>query len=296
MVLGARLRLVALVFTIGLLLGLLGQPARAASPGRNGSIAFVFSRPDELPHIWKMDADGSHARRLGPPAARHEPTWSPDGLKVAYWKREPQMSGTLRIMRANGTQLRTLGRFAAVPSELGWSPDGKRIALSAMLDCYRILIIDARSGEIAFRSPCFRGDPAWSPDGRRIAFTKLNGDVFTMDRRGRDVQRLTNTDSYDARPDWAPDGSAIVFTAFGAVAGEGEVAVVGRHGGAVTELTNSAREESNAVFSPNGKRILFDRCCYGPGGIPWIFSMKSDGTDVTRIRPGSNPDWQPLPD
>jgi Tol biopolymer transport system component len=292
-----RRRWLALLILAGSLVAA-SQPALATSEGNNGSIAFVVDPPDGRPHIWKMDADGSHPRRFGPVTARFEPTWSPDGSMVAYWKNEPQQGGSLRIMSADGTWLRTIASFSAVPSELGWSPNGGRIVLAAHVDCYRTLIIDVRSRELVFRSRCLRGQPAWSPDGRRIVYTKLNGDLYTMGRRGGHVRQLTSkTDSveYAFAPDWAPDGSKIVFAATGKLAGDAEVAVVGRRGGAVTVLTDSPREVRNAVFSPDGKRILFDRCCYGPEQRSWIFSMMSDGTDVTPIRPGYSPDWQPLP-
>jgi len=277
-------------------LALLPHPAFATYPGRNGSIAFEYARVGDREHIWKMARDGTARKRIGPPTARWEPTWSPDGTRIAFWKPERGFDGVLRVMRANGRDVTSVRGFTDIGRELSWSPDGSRIALAAFSDFFRIHIVDVSSGTIVFRSRgvphAHDSDPAFSPTGHRIAFVRVRGggrsDIYTTDRNGRHVLRLTDDPMYESAPDWAPDASRLVFIA------DEEVAIVDRGGGPVIVLTNSTRQESNAVFSPNGRRILFDRCCFGPNDASVLFVMDVDGTGVTRLGRGSNPDWQPI--
>lgn len=296
-------RLLAVLAVVGCLVAA-GQPeALAAYPGRNGNIAFEFGEKLRSAHVFTMDSSGEHRRAVDRPGARWEPTWSPDGRMIAYYKPgyhlfQQSWDGFLRIMRPNGDRVGTVAAFAPIGGDMSWSPNARRIVLTSFLSCqdndgwYRIAIVRVRDGECLFatRGATVKYDPAWSPNGRRIAFIKgERGNIFTMRPDGRRTDRVTDTATFKRSPDWAPDGSRIVFIS------DGDVAVVGARGGPITMLTDTAREESDVVFSPNGRRIAFDRCCYGPNDVSKIFKMRLDGSAERVLGRGSNPDWQPLP-
>jgi Tol biopolymer transport system component len=85
--------------------------------------------------IWVMDANGSNAKQLTTtdfPTQNTGPTWSPDGLKIAYSTSESPGAADngIHVMNANGTeQHRLLREGAPIPTgNLSWSPDGTKIA------------------------------------------------------------------------------------------------------------------------------------------------------------------------
>jgi Tol biopolymer transport system component len=85
--------------------------------------------------IWVMNANGSNAKQLtttNAPTQNTGPTWSPDGLRIAYSTSESPgaIDNGLHVMNADGTeQHRVLREGAPIPTgNLSWSPDGTKIA------------------------------------------------------------------------------------------------------------------------------------------------------------------------
>ena len=85
--------------------------------------------------IWVMDANGSNAKQLTTtdfPTQNTGPTWSPDGMKIAYSTGESPGAADngIHVMNANGTEQHRLLREGApiLTGNLSWSPDGTKIA------------------------------------------------------------------------------------------------------------------------------------------------------------------------
>src|SRR6266516_7948027 len=98
-----------------------------------GSLEGRIVLSDETNDIWAMRADATHVRRLtSSPAMEFDPTWSPDGSRIAY--RHWPHNGTSRIfvMTADGSDQRNLTRKDAWGPD--WSPDGRGIAFNSMAD------------------------------------------------------------------------------------------------------------------------------------------------------------------
>ncbi len=114
--------------------------------------------------------------------------------------------------------------------EPAWSPDGRRLAFSRLVDGQRDIFVRERDGAIT-RITNTPGDlselsPAWSPDGAKLAFTRTqsggamiyiansadgSGEVELLPRykeiySGQYLQWAEN-------PAWSPDGKTIAFTA-----------------------------------------------------------------------------------
>jgi Tol biopolymer transport system component len=161
-----------------------------------------------------MRADGTGRNRLTHlPAAAGRPTspvWSPDGRRIAFL-----LPGRLVVMNADGSEQRTLERFAprVFPSSPAWSPDGRTIAFARLsLDGVRehsgIYVADADGGDVHRLTRQIDSSPSWSPDGRQIAFQRLVGfhvsEITLMDPDGGDQVSLTEGGWSDSAPSWQP--------------------------------------------------------------------------------------------
>ncbi len=124
--------------------------------------------------MYTVDADGGTPRILA--AGGVNPTFSPDGTKIAYFDIREGPGHTLRVMNADGTGDRVLLDGQAVdcyyPSteiRPAWSPDGTHIAFSCHEHEHGIRVVGAEGSDL--RTVIRNGlNPYWSPDGSRIAF------------------------------------------------------------------------------------------------------------------------------
>ena len=166
-----------------------------------------------------MAADGSGLVRLtDDPAPDGDPTWSPDGSRIAFWR-----NWDIYTMKPDGTDLRRLTRNA-LASEPAWSPDGNMIAFNSSRDRgnHEIYVMHADgTGAVDLTNDLAKDDshPAWSPDGKRIAFDSVpvaGGEraVWLMKADGSAKVRLPPAPGNDAEPAWSPDGTKIVFSRY----------------------------------------------------------------------------------
>ncbi|HEX9311707.1 MAG TPA: hypothetical protein VGA30_02630 [Actinomycetota bacterium] len=185
-------------------------PATAATPSPSGppiSIASLsgrvtFSMDDD---IFVMRADGSHVRRLTTrPGSEFDPTWSPDGGRVAYRdsRRGINHDDEIYVMNADGSGQRNLTRNRANDWGPAWSPDGSMIAFNSDRDLLPQLYVVRPDGTHLRRLTEIEAEyPAWSPDGKRIAFMSMqpdargsdpNYDVFVVNADGSGLRQLTD--------------------------------------------------------------------------------------------------------
>jgi Tol biopolymer transport system component len=138
-----------------------------------------------------------------------EPTWSPDGKKIA-WSSSRDGNFEIYSMDANGENQKRLTNDPDDDKNPAWqTKSGQKIAFSATRDFNNeIYVIDAADGANPTNlTNDFGWDdyPAWSPDGTRIAFASLrddNGEIYVMDLDGGNPTNLTNNEAFDAYPAW----------------------------------------------------------------------------------------------
>jgi Tol biopolymer transport system component len=260
-------------------------PAEAAYPARNGKIAFVRDGD-----IWTMRRDGTAQRRLTSYARTGrglkdagDPTWSPNGKRIAYHLcRMTRVGRTCDIwtMRADGTRRRQVTRHSAEDTDPAWSPDGRWIAFASVrpsgYGLYRIRATrpHGRPVPLAPIPEChltwceWWGDstPDWSPDGRWIAFARLTNTSGSPSGNERWVEIVPAWDS-DApgrvvgvdrnAPTWSPDGSRIAASGF--VWGDNPVDPEGPSGFNIVHM---------APDGTDARRLT----CYGEGGLNLLYA------------------------
>src|SRR5690242_14322724 len=126
----------------------------------------AFSHADD---VWVADANGEHPRRLTRrPGPELDPSWSPDGKKIAYRdsRRGINNNDEIYVMDSDGRRPRNLTHGPVDEWSPSWSPDGKLIAFFSG-DLY---VMRPDGGDARAITKLEGEYPAWSRDGRRLAF------------------------------------------------------------------------------------------------------------------------------
>ena len=122
--------------------------------------------------IWRQQlATGEAVRLTSDPADESEPTFSPDGSRIAF--RSERDGGGIYIVSAFGGEARLLARHGRRPR---FSPDGTRIAYwvptGTVWYVGKVFTISSAGGPPAPFQPEFASAlfPIWSADGTKLLF------------------------------------------------------------------------------------------------------------------------------
>lgn len=170
------------------------------------------------------------------------------------------------------------------------SPDGKRLAFSALGRVYLMDYPDGTPQAVAPELNLGQHYPVWSPDGLALAFAtwddRAGGEIYRVASTGRRAapQKLTRTSARYSQLAWAPGGDRIVavratsrdmqetLERFGNGLGA-EFVWVPAAGGAVSVIAPTGGRVV-PHFGPDTSRI------YTYSGSEGLVSMRWDGTDT----------------
>ena len=130
--------------------------------------------------------------------------------------------------------------------------------------------------------------PFWSPDGTRLVVeccASGPGTLFLLDGPGAEPVDLAPDVEGATSPAWSPDGSKIAFESVSSRS-LFVVDVTGTTPGPPVELVPGA----GPSWSPDGSRVAYFAEVEGNTDI---FTVASDGTDVTRLTDDPAPDYSP---
>ena len=182
--------------------------------------------------IYLMDIDGRNQRPLvDADGADRAPVFSPDGQKIAFESKAPtqeaastpgstENNDTLEIyvIDIDGTHKMQLTHNDVDDGHPTWSPNGKRIAFSSMVEgIYQIFIMDAAGGtakQLTF-SGASHYHPTFSSDGKRIIYVSNAHNHYTlwmMNADGTNKTQLTNHIGAHFEPSLSRDGKRLVFS------------------------------------------------------------------------------------
>lgn len=179
--------------------------------------------------IWTLPVDGGNAKKITDGMGDdRQPTWSPDGSKVAF---QSFRDGYYHIWTVNsdGSNLTQITSGAFDEREPDWSPDGKFIVYASdVYDNYDIFKINLETGETTQLTSNEANEycPAYSPDGKEIAYVSEQKDapgVYKINALGKPTLVSERKGALSA-PSWSFDGKFMYFTEFtGSYSGLGEI-------------------------------------------------------------------------
>ncbi len=155
------------------------------------------------------------------------PAISPQGDKIVFLSNRDTYFDVYLMNAIDGQIIKKLveGNRTADFEELNiltpgltWSPDGRRIALSAKSGVWDVIyLIDIESEEREILPLKFEGirSVIWSPDGNQLGFIGQNAresDIYLYDLTTKELKNLTNDIFSDLDPVWSPDGKFIYFS------------------------------------------------------------------------------------
>ena len=219
----------------------------------------VFVCGGEPVNICVMNVDGTGFAVLTGTQNNSNPTWSPDGTKIAFTS---YREGDPRVytMNADGTNVQRLvanGADIFFEDHAAWSPDGTRIAFVGATEAgSTIYTATVNGGAVVpvLSNDLFKENLAWSPDGTRIAFDTIN-DLYVVGADGTGLHLLVTGENENTSPAFSPDGSQIAFyrekilrDEFGSIIGrETSIFVTPSTGGAIVNL--NAPDGNNPSWS-----------------------------------------------
>jgi Tol biopolymer transport system component len=254
--------------------------------------------------VYTMDQSGGTQRRLTHRLGLEtDPTWSPDGSRIAWTRGPDGLGGTnqLWLMNADGTSKDRIyldRAFRGDVSDPTWSPDGERLVFTTNRTLH-LINADGSGLRRLIATDMAAGRADWSPDGAWIAFsgrtTESSPALWFVRPDGSDLHQVRALPGGVSWPEWSPDGERIAYLTLHNL--RFSLGIMRRDGTGARHIVDGV-QGWGAVWSPFGKRLLFTAT--DPDGTVGLYRSNRRGGAVQAVgqRPGVhayNPDYRPAP-
>jgi hypothetical protein len=223
----------------------------ALSPGGD-QVAYVNGTG-----IWLQAVGGAAPVQLTTDSSDGSPTWSPDGVSIAFSRERSSGSG-IYVVASNGeSEPRRLTEDSVVAFTPAWSPDGQQIAFvgypspvgGAAPDPSHLYVMTSNGSNVRALPGDDAAQPAWSPTGDRLAFVNSWSSIAVIDVDGSDMHEIYNAAPGPAlSPVWAPDGQRLAFVA-GRTIEDLRVFAIAQDGTALTSVTGEGLAALDVVWA-----------------------------------------------
>ncbi|KAF0134214.1 MAG: fibronectin I domain-containing protein, partial [Candidatus Saganbacteria bacterium] len=234
-----------------------------------------------------------------------EPTWSPDGSKIAF---SSNRSGDyeIYIMNSDGANYINLTNNPAYDGKPKWSPDSTKITFvsdrSGNKDIWTMNSDGSNLKQLTDLT-IIDNDPCWSPDSSKIAFSSNrsgNYNIWEINADGSSIpKKITSGEANDIEPSWSKWGIAFTSDRFG----NKEIWMIDENGTQEAfRLTNDRNYEPCwspfAIPLSDGSNRPLITFTSNRQGNPDIFVMDTDGVDQSKsltdyTNTDCNPAWSP---
>jgi Tol biopolymer transport system component len=222
------------------------------------------------------------------------PSWSPDGITLAYHSDQNGNWDIWLTQIGSGQQLNRTADHTGIDHYPSWSPDGTQIAFLSQREGlpYGVFVMPTRTGtphEVAAVAAWF-GPPLWSKDGTKLAYPVKEGQETFMEIhsiRTRDSQRilLPGKSWYRFDLSWSPDERLVAYLDTTATYSEiTRLLVLNISKGEAFAVTDGRTNVWSPRWSPDGRSLFFVSNRGGSMDL-WRQSMSMDG----------KPTGEPLP-
>jgi len=259
--------------------------------------------------IYIIDA-GSGASRLASAGVQDavQPSWSPDGRRIAFWGVREGARDIFTIGREGG-QAASVTNDDALDWNPVWSPDGAYLYFSSnrggAMNIWRIAMDAAGKAAGAPESigvpSSYAAAISFSADGKRLAYANCqrSSNIYLVGFDAAQEQivgaprPLTQGIKETLYPTFSRDGAWIAYSQFGL---HEDVVVVRPDGRDLRRITDDAARDRAPRWSPDGQSIAF---MSSRSGRFEIWTIRPDGSGLKQVTEGSPrggvwyPAWSP---
>jgi Tol biopolymer transport system component len=169
--------------------------------------------------LYMVSSDGGTPREMIPEDSEEEfdPTWSPDGTRIAFGGAPSDPTLTVRILDVKTHQISTLPDSKGLFSPR-WSPDGRNI-VAMPFHSRRLALFDFATQKWEEIAKISMGFPNWSKNGDYVYFLHEENQPSVMRIRIRDrkVERVADLKNFRQTGYWnvwlglTPDDSPLLL-------------------------------------------------------------------------------------